>query len=85
MIDEILITGRICPLPTVWNKLYKIMCKDIIDKEIPKPLILGGWNLSSDFEKNIRFREHLQLIDFESDNRIKNFVLSMEKDDWYIG
>jgi hypothetical protein len=85
MIDQILINNRVCPKPMIWNELYKLMCKDLTEKNISKPLILAGWNFSSDIEKRNRFIEHLRLVDFNSENKIKTFVLNIREEDWYKG
>jgi hypothetical protein len=82
--EDILTNNRICPKPMIWNELYKMMCEDLKAHTIPKPLILSGWNFSSDLEKATRFREHLSLIDFNSDNRIREFVLAIKEEDWHI-
>lgn len=85
MIDDIFRNNRVCPNPMIWNDLYKMMCEDLNEQKISKPLILAGWNFSSDMEKLIRFKEHLSLIDFKTDNRIKDFILNMKEEDWYHG
>jgi hypothetical protein len=85
MIKYILKENRICPQPIVWKELYEIMCKDLNENNIPKPLVLAGWNFSSNIEKSNRFIEHLKLVDFNSENRIKNFILNMIEEDWYKG
>ncbi|EAQ42507.1 hypothetical protein [Polaribacter sp. MED152] len=85
MIDEILIENRICPKPMIWNEIYKLMCQELREKNIPKPLILAGWNFTTDREKKNRFMEHLNLIDLKSENKIKTFVLSINEKDWYKG
>jgi hypothetical protein len=83
MVEDIIRENRICPKPMVWKELYEIMCKDLNENNIPKPLILAGWNFSSDIEKRNRFIEHLKLIDFNSENKIKTFVLNIREEDWY--
>jgi len=85
MINDIFRNNRVCPNPMIWNDLYKMMCEDLNEQEIPKPLILAGWNFSSDMEKLIRFKEHLSLIDFKIENRIKDFISNMKEEDWYHG
>ena len=57
--------GIICPLPTYWNRLYKIIVGSLHPLEskglvvtqitekfgIPPPLILGGWGASDEEKK----------------------------------
>ena len=52
--------GRICPLPKVWHVIHQeleALAKTKGAQKPPAPLILGGWNFSSDAEKNSRWKE----------------------------
>ena len=66
----------------IWNEFYKLMCKDFTEKNISKSLILAGWNFSSDIEKSNRFIKYLKLVDFNSENKNKTFVLKIREEDW---
>ncbi len=48
--------NRICPLPVKWDEFYTILGRP---RELP-PLILSGWNFSTDRNKRTRFREQLE-------------------------
>lgn len=79
--------GRVCPMPTPWNQLFK-MLKDTKQNSdggwTPSlPLILNAWHETSSMEKQLRFKEHIQ---WASDNNqleeIENFLRSLTEDDW---
>lgn len=49
---------RICPLPKVWHVIHQELEKLAKAKKVekpPVPLILGGWNFSSDAQKSSRW------------------------------
>lgn len=55
----------ISPIPKFWHEIYQRL-DDYWKKELgqkgdkpPTPLILAGWNFSSDFEKNERWKSTL--------------------------
>jgi hypothetical protein len=48
--------NRICPLPVKWDEFYTILGRP---REVP-PLVLSGWNFSSDRDKRNRFIEQLE-------------------------
>ena len=52
----------VCPMPTDWNKLYKMLPKTE-DARLPLPLILAAWNTSGELDKWLRFEEHLVWAD----------------------
>ena len=56
----------VCPKPIVWDRIYQRLRHywqqgGEAGPEPPVPLILGGWNFSSDYEKNQRW---LSLIEW---------------------
>lgn len=57
------------------------MSENLEAVDIKKLLIVSGWNFSNDIENYIRFREHLNLIDFDTNNRILNSVIFIKEDD----
>jgi hypothetical protein len=50
---------RICPRPRVWNRLHRLLVlpANACSQPPPKPLILGGWWISSDAEKLHRWKQ----------------------------
>ena len=53
----------ICPVPRIWNEIHQALFAYWQEKlemkgvKPPVPLILAGWNFSSDFEKSERWKE----------------------------
>ena len=83
MINEVLKSGRICLKPTYWSDFYKLLQQVTGKNDIPKPLILAGWNFTSDEEKLSRFKEHLTLVDFNSDNPLTMFLNGLTEENWH--
>ncbi len=55
LLDYAASTNRICPQPRQWDDLWRLLgCPP------SPPLILSGWAFSTDREKRLRFREHLE-------------------------
>jgi len=79
----------ICPLPTFWTKVWKLLPKrkQYADKSwnIPLPLILSTGLHSSDEEKKQRFKEHLEYA--EEHNKLDDIIIylnTLKHDDWLI-
>ena len=89
----------ICPLPIIWNDMYKLMVREIHTREsnwvvdtiyenygTPPPLVLNGWNFSTDDEKKERFLEHLNIANKNGKlGLIKNFLMKVKPVDFYYG
>lgn len=78
---------RLVPLPQQWNELYD-MLKNTRQKptgqwEPPLPLILAAWHHSMPFEKQLRFKEHLQWAEKEGQvEEIGAFLRSLPEEQW---
>ena len=73
----------VCPQPTSWCKLFE-MLEDYKNNELKIPLVLNGWIMSNDFQKNIRFKQHLKwAYDHGQIKEIDKFLRSLPKEDWY--
>ena len=83
--EEYLKNGRICPMPIYWNDLYKIIVGVSGNSELPKPLILAGWNFTGDEAKLRRFKGHLEIIEMENITTAINFLDQLEEEAWYKG
>jgi len=53
-------SGRVCPLPVYWVRLWEMIAKASPDKEPPLPLILAAWNETTHLDKMVRLVEHLE-------------------------
>ena len=54
--------GRVCPLPDAWCALYELLPgrrSDMYGAIPPSPLVLAGWDATSDDDKRERLRLHL--------------------------
>ncbi len=81
--DNLLINSRVCPKPVFWNQMYNMLVVSHPDIIISKPLILAAWNFTSDFEKQIRFKEHLSFVDLNFDNQLITFLNNLTEDKWH--
>jgi len=83
-IADILIEGRICPMPPHWANLWKMLPKQPNGTEPPLPLILGAWWNTEDDDKRERFRLHLRWADeHEALERVAEFINSLKPQDWH--
>jgi hypothetical protein len=80
--------GRVCPLPRPWDRLHRHLTslKPGDADRPPVPLILAGWNFSSDSEKRMRLidqldwaRQHGVLVE------ARVFLAGLSPDDWHTG
>ncbi|MEP2774426.1 MAG: hypothetical protein ABJQ29_15640 [Luteolibacter sp.] len=79
--------NRLVPIPEQWNKLYGMLKKTRQNPsggwEPPLPLILAAWHHSMPFEKQLRFKEHLQWAEKEGQlNEIGAFLRSLQEEEW---
>jgi len=85
LITHIRSEGRICPNPQNWIAISKIIGINI--PGIPlTPLILAGWNFSSDMEKQLRFFDQVEYAFTLSDEKINAFtdaVYALQDNDWH--
>ena len=76
---------RVCPLPNVWADIHRELvafAKSRGTEKPPTPLILAGWNFSSDGEKNSRWEDTLKWAKEHSAEHILAKVT--EKDFYYV-
>lgn len=51
---------RVCPKPNRWMAMADILARFQRASPPPPPLILGGWNFSSNLEKIVRLKEQIE-------------------------
>lgn len=78
---------RVCPMPDRWDELWEMLPNKARvggGWEPPLPLILGAWSFSSNYEKIIRFNEHLN-YSFESGclDTVSKFLHSLNEEEWH--
>jgi hypothetical protein len=52
--------GRVCPMPVFWERLWGIIKRADVDREVPVPLILAAWDETTHLDKMVRLVEQLQ-------------------------
>ena len=80
-VEDVMINDRVCLKPMKWQDLYQAIEKAYPERQFPKPLILAGWNFSSDSEKRIRFCMHLELA--ISADIANNILETVKEEDWH--
>ena len=80
------INHRICPQPTIWNRLHTLAIEaDFNQRPSPKlPLILGAWWDTSDTDKATRFKELCEwchIIDVS--DVVWTFLSSLDESEWH--
>lgn len=81
---------RVCPQPMRWNELWK-MLPDRQRRgggwQPSVPLILGGWWHSSNLEKMLRLKEHIEWAESHGClAQVDAFIRGLSKDEWhYLG
>ena len=82
--------GRVVPLPVNWNELWKSIDKEVpVERRktnFPPPLILAGWNFSSDKEKRDRFLYQLEwAVSHGLTDRAVRYLQGLSPENWYYG
>lgn len=86
---EVTRNNRVCPVPMKWHELYKMLPERIRKGEgdgwePSSPLILGGWWYSSDADKALRLREHLEWAEKHNClDKIYVFLCELKEEDWH--
>ncbi|MEZ0306734.1 MAG: hypothetical protein ACAH21_02335 [Ramlibacter sp.] len=79
--------GRICPKPQSWSRLYELLPDTRTDAygAIPAaPLILAAWSETSDEQKAMRLREHLEWADQHGGlEKVHAYLASLPEGQWH--
>ena len=75
----------VCPKPLVWHRVHQRLVRHWersgqVEPEPPIPLILGGWNFSSDFQKHQRW---LELIEWAKSVGVERLIPALSETDGY--
>jgi len=81
---------RVCPQPLRWKELY-----EMLPDQQPRgggwqpsvPLILSGWLYSSNLDKMLRLKEHIEWAESHGClAQVDAFIRGLSKDEWhYLG
>lgn len=87
ILSEVRKNQRICPQPISWQQLYELL-PDKRRKgagwEPPAPLILAAWWESSNAEKAMRLREHIEWAAMHGAlDQVGAFLLHLRESDWH--
>jgi hypothetical protein len=80
-VEDVMINERICLMPMKWQEFYQAIQQAYPVREIPKPLILAGWNFTNDTHNRDRFFMHLEYA--ISAGVTNNILDQVTGDDWY--
>lgn len=79
---------RVCPSPQKWNELYELLPNAKRKKSrgfVPSaPLILAAWHHSSNLEKSLRLKEHIEWADQHgATKKVTDFIFSLKEEEWF--
>ncbi|MDO8632974.1 MAG: hypothetical protein Q7K38_00270 [Candidatus Wildermuthbacteria bacterium] len=67
-------------MPSKWNDLFNMLKNG---ESLNLPLILNGWEMSSPFEKQLRFEDHIKWVAKQDQlDEVGKFLRSLEEKDW---
>jgi hypothetical protein len=79
--------GRVWPQPRLWQALYELLPerRQVGAGYIPAaPLILGGWWYSTDQDKSMRLKEHIQwAADHGALERVTHYLHGLQESEWH--
>ena len=87
LLQYIIEEGRICPQQNKWHELWE-MLPNKKRKDFgwtpPLPLIFDQWDKTTDLEKMLRFKQHIQYA-AEKDilNLVERFIKGLTQAEWH--
>ena len=79
--------GRVCPRPSQWHKLWKMLpnrSRNGVGWEPALPLILGAWAYTSNLEKMVRLEEHIKwAARHDAFEKIDSYLRGLRDSDWH--
>jgi hypothetical protein len=78
---------RVCPLPSYWNAMYKLLPSKVGPKEIkkcPVPLILASWDEASPLLKMIRLEEQIKWASENGNfDKVSVYLRGLLEEQWF--
>ncbi len=83
-LSEVFVNERICPMPNKWNDLFSLIQRKADTTNLSVPLILGAWWVTSNLDKKVRFKNHIEFA-YQNGliNEVKSFLLNLEENQWH--
>jgi hypothetical protein len=79
--------NRVCPLPPLWNTLWKMLPdRSQVGSgwRPPLPLILAAWHDSPPMLKVLRLKEHVEwAAQYGALEMVGQFLRSLREEDWF--
>lgn len=77
----------VCPLPSYWNAMYKLLPSKVGPKEIkkcPVPLILASWDEASPLLKMIRLEEQIKWASENGNfDKVSVYLRGLLEEQWF--
>jgi hypothetical protein len=87
LLDYVKTNDRICPRPDYWEGLCKILRRKAKEDGVsdpPTPLILAGWWASSNLDKIVRLRDHLEFAEARTAlKEADRYLRGLREEDWH--
>ena len=79
--------GRVCPMPSQWNRLWELLPerrRSGVGWQPPLPLILAAWEHSSDLQKMLRLAEHIEWAETRGAlDQVSDFLRTLPEEEWH--
>ena len=87
LIDYCAKDGRVCPMPSKWNELWEMLpnrSRTGSRWEPALPLILAAWYDTTNIEKMLRLREHLEWAEKHGNlDIVDKYLKDLPESNWH--
>jgi len=75
---------RICPQPKQWTVLWELMLRHEKGEGKPGPsLVLAAWHATTDLDKRVRFKEHLEWAEqLGILDEVSTYLYNLSENEW---
>ena len=86
-VSEATKNNRVCPMPTHWHNLYKLLPdrrRRGTGWEPAVPLILAAWHETPALFKALRLKEHLEwAASHDALDQVCSYMMTLSESDWH--